>query len=95
MPRARHAGAALLAAVTTLAAGCAGGGQAGDPAVDPSPSAPAATVERSEPVASPTPAESEEAVAQLDFTARTLDGGRLDGSSYVGRDVVLWMWAPW
>lgn len=31
----------------------------------------------------------------LDFTARRLSGGSLDGVQLAGRDVALWMWAPW
>lgn len=31
----------------------------------------------------------------LDFSARRLDGGTFDGVALAGRDVVLWMWAPW
>ncbi len=34
-------------------------------------------------------------VAALDFSARALGGGTVDGITYVGGDVVLWMWAPW
>ena len=33
--------------------------------------------------------------AALDFQARRLDGGTLDGQQLAGGDVVLWMWAPW
>ncbi|MFP5310695.1 MAG: hypothetical protein ACLGIR_14075 [Actinomycetes bacterium] len=31
----------------------------------------------------------------LDWTAPTLDGGEIRGADFAGRDVVLWMWAPW
>ena len=31
----------------------------------------------------------------LAFTAPDLGGGTFDASDYVGRDVILWMWAPW
>src|SRR5690606_35020364 len=33
--------------------------------------------------------------AALEFTARRLSGGSLDGVQLAGGDVVLWMWAPW
>lgn len=33
--------------------------------------------------------------AALDFRARRLTGGSLDGVQLAGDDVVLWMWAPW
>lgn len=33
--------------------------------------------------------------ASLDFTARRLDGGTIDGAQLAGGPVVLWMWAPW
>lgn len=32
---------------------------------------------------------------QLRFTARTVDGATFDGMSLVGKDAVLWFWAPW
>ncbi len=31
----------------------------------------------------------------LDFTARRLAGGTIEGTQLAGRDVALWMWAPW
>lgn len=31
----------------------------------------------------------------LAFTAPDLEGGTFDGSDYAGRDVILWLWAPW
>lgn len=31
----------------------------------------------------------------MSFTATTLQGQRLDGSSLSGRPVVLWFWTPW
>ena len=34
-------------------------------------------------------------VADLDFTATTVDGSRFDGSSLEGKPAVLWFWAPW
>lgn len=44
----------------------------------------------------PTPAERPTATVEaLDFTAATIDGGQLQGSSLEGRDLALWFWAPW
>ncbi len=34
-------------------------------------------------------------VAQLEFTAPTVDGGELIGTDYAGTDTVFWFWAPW
>lgn len=33
--------------------------------------------------------------AQLQFTAKTLDGKPFSGASLKGRPAVLWFWAPW
>ena len=33
--------------------------------------------------------------AALDFSLPDLNGGQVDGAELVGRDVVLWFWAPW
>jgi hypothetical protein len=30
-----------------------------------------------------------------DFAATTLDGDRIDGSDYRGKQLALWFWAPW
>lgn len=43
------------------------------------------------PVGSDVPANAE----VLDFTARRLAGGTIEGTQLAGRDVALWMWAPW
>ncbi|MBW3588091.1 MAG: hypothetical protein KY429_01560 [Actinobacteria bacterium] len=32
---------------------------------------------------------------QLDFEGEKIGGGTIRGSDYAGRDVVLWLWAPW
>ena len=34
-------------------------------------------------------------VADLAFTATTVDGSPFDGSSLAGKPAVLWFWAPW
>lgn len=31
----------------------------------------------------------------LRFSAPLLSGGTIDGAALAGRDVALWMWAPW
>lgn len=54
---------------------------------------PSPTTTPSEPVA-PSGAPPANAAA-LDFTARRLGGGTIDGAQLAGGDVVLWMWAPW
>src|ERR1700758_263401 len=33
--------------------------------------------------------------AQLQFTAKTVDGQDFSGQSLVGKPAVLWFWAPW
>jgi thiol-disulfide isomerase/thioredoxin len=33
--------------------------------------------------------------AQLEFTAKTLDGQDFSGQSLLGKPAVLWFWAPW
>jgi thiol-disulfide isomerase/thioredoxin len=33
--------------------------------------------------------------AQLQFTAKTLDGRQFSGESLLGKPAVLWFWAPW
>ncbi len=72
----------LLSSVLSVLVLAACGGGAGDTAQ--SAGAPDGTAEA--PVA---------ADAALDFTATTIDGGQIEGSSLEGRDVVLWFWAPW
>jgi peroxiredoxin len=80
-------------AEATDTAVAAGDGEAGaDDAVSPTPStspAPAApavdVVEETAPANAPA----------LDFSARRLTGGTIDGAQLAGGDVVLWMWAPW
>ena len=34
-------------------------------------------------------------IAALDFSAKTVAGGQIEGGDLAGRDVVLWFWAPW
>lgn len=69
------------------------------PGSDP-PSAPAAPADTVTPMADTAPTAvaataTEANAAALDFRARRLSGGTLDGVQLAGDDVVLWMWAPW
>ncbi|MDX1658845.1 MAG: hypothetical protein R3343_08500 [Nitriliruptorales bacterium] len=61
-------------------------GTVGDEATSPEAPRPSASASQDAPPA---------AVAALDFTAATVDGGTIDGTVYAGGDVALWMWAPW
>lgn len=45
--------------------------------------------------AAPQAAPGESVPAQLQFTAKTLDGKDFAGSSLLGKPAVLWFWAPW
>lgn len=68
-----------------------------DATSSPSPAAADAGVALSD-TPSPQPAPATDAPANagaLDFEARRLAGGTIDGTQLAGGDVVLWMWAPW
>lgn len=45
--------------------------------------------------AASTPAAPAEAPAILRFEAPLLAGGALDGTTYTGKPVAFWFWAPW
>lgn len=45
--------------------------------------------------AASTPAAPAEAPAVLKFQAPLLAGGALDGTTYTGKPVAFWFWAPW
>lgn len=91
--------AGIVLAVAIASAGCAGqpgddadagqGDAAGTPADTPT----------SEPTAGPTadsPAATAGSVPEaLQVVAPALDGGEIDFADFAGRDVALWMWAPW
>ena len=80
----------LAAVALVLAAACA---QAPDTVAERASGQPPATVtERPSGQAS---AAAAAPVAALDFTADLVDGGQLAGGDLEGRDVVLWLWAPW
>lgn len=69
-----------------------------DPTVPPSPedaaTAAASPASPASPASSPATEPSGNA-AVLDFTARRLSGGTIEGVELAGGPVVLWMWAPW
>lgn len=103
------AGLALLMVATACTA--AGGAQdqptmvaaetattASDVTVPPSPDdqTPATTGSAAPaPPASAGAAEPSGSAAALDFTARRLAGGTIEGAELAGGPVALWMWAPW
>ncbi|PLS75034.1 MAG: hypothetical protein CYG61_09430 [Actinobacteria bacterium] len=97
----------LLATVTAavaLTASCGGGaaervatppeqavpstGPAASPAGPIGP-APAATVPTAPSAPRPAAAEA------LQFTASALDGSKIVGTDFAGKDLALWFWAPW
>lgn len=59
------------------------------------PSPEEATPQTAPPRASGLVSEAPANAAALDFTARRLDGGTIEGSELAGGPVALWMWAPW
>jgi thiol-disulfide isomerase/thioredoxin len=77
---------ALLFAAAILVAGCGSESVATQSASTPSAPAPA--------VSKPTLVNTE-VPAELQFTAKTLNGGDFSGESLLGRPAVLWFWAPW
>lgn len=101
---------AAAAAVVLAAVGCAGADTTTAEVASPSalelqdmPAAAAATTAPTDTATSPTEAApapvaataTEANAAALDFRARRLSGGTLDGVQLAGGDVALWMWAPW
>ena len=99
MPPSRYT--VLVAAIATVLVACAGPGSGApdDPGEAASPSAPAseATAPSTPSTPSTPPTTTGEAgnAEVLAFTAPDLEGGTFDASEYAGRDVILWMWAPW
>jgi thiol-disulfide isomerase/thioredoxin len=80
---------AVLAALAVILAAC--GSESGS---KPS-AAPSATA-----AASPTPASNQSPAgkhvpAQLQFSAKTVDGQDFSGESLLGKPAVLWFWTPW
>lgn len=95
---------AMLAAIAAAVVLSACGGTQADPRSDAEePPEPAATRDAASPAATEGPAaapapdgETDTAVPEaLAWSAPALAGGTFDAATYAGRDVVLWMWAPW
>jgi thiol-disulfide isomerase/thioredoxin len=76
---------ATLAATAILIAAC-GSDTTAEPTTAPAAASPAAT----------DPATTDANVpAQLQFTAKTVDGREFKGESVLGKPTVFWFWAPW
>lgn len=85
-----------------MASACGSGGKdAGVPAASPTTvsaptSGPAPTSDSAAPSTTPTTMPGAAAVPEaLRFTAASIDGARVVGADYAGKDVALWFWAPW
>ena len=82
---------AAMATAATVGAACTrsdssgGGGDAGRAGSPPPPSLQGGP-------AGPDPGQ---APAPLRFEAAGLDGSRVNGAHFAGKDVALWFWAPW
>lgn len=88
--------AAVLAAVVAVA--CGGTGPDARTSGGSTPAAPAGGSSPASPPPTTDPGTGEAAAANagaLRFTAPALSGGTIRGAELAGRDVVLWMWAPW
>jgi hypothetical protein len=82
---------AANAVVATTAAANASSAPSGDSQTEAEPAT--STAETAAP-ASPQPSgETRDAVLRLAGT--TLDGSQFDTEAYVGKDLLLWFWAPW
>lgn len=78
------AGGAAATSAAGSSAASAGSSAPTQPAAGSS--APGATAAPQTPVATP---------AVLQFKAPLLAGGSLDGTTYTGKPVAFWFWAPW
>jgi hypothetical protein len=84
---------AANAVVATTAAANASSAPSGDSQTEAEPAPATSTAETAAP-ASPQPSgETRDAVLRLAGT--TLDGSQFDTEAYVGKDLLLWFWAPW
>jgi len=85
---------AILAATLAIAAGC--GTEPAQPAAD-GPTESAVSAQPASPPAPPpsTAVSSAPVPANLQFTAKTLDGAPFDAARLAGKPVVLWFWASW
>ena len=96
---------AALSCVAVLGAACGGAGGEGQDAAAPATGSPsgseatsaAPSTSPSAMAPSPAPSSADGQVPEaFAFRAPALDGsGPVVGANYAGRDVVLWMWAPW
>ncbi|EHB56046.1 Redoxin domain protein [Mycolicibacterium rhodesiae JS60] len=75
----------LLGTTIGLVAGCGG---SADPAVNVGSQTPSTSARAVSSTAAATP-------AQLNFTAKTVDGRNFSGETLAGKPVVVWFWAPW
>jgi thiol-disulfide isomerase/thioredoxin len=78
---------ASLAAAVALVAACS---SESAPGPTPAPAAPATAT--AAPVRTTT---NKPVPAQLQFTAKTVDGQDFSGESLLGKPAALWFWAPW
>jgi thiol-disulfide isomerase/thioredoxin len=76
---------ASLAAAAAVVAAC---GSESAPAPSPAPAATATATAVQTTADKPVP-------AQLQFTAKTIDGQEFSGESLLGKPAVMWFWAPW
>ena len=95
----RHSLSPWFLVIALLVAACGGtgddvGSQGNDPEASGTSELADADPPRSTSTSAPTDVP-QAAVEALDFTAQTVDGGSIDGTTFAGGDVVLWMWAPW
>jgi thiol-disulfide isomerase/thioredoxin len=81
---------AMLAITAVLVVGCGS-----SPVSDSSPSPETPSPETSSAVTASPSLAADQVPAELDFTAKTLDGQDFNGASLLGAPAVLWFWAPW
>lgn len=79
-----------------VAAGCGGGDEDSGNDTAAGPTAPATTGAPPATTGAPSaPPDSAPVPETLAFTARTVDGGELDGAELAGTPVAFWFWAAW
>lgn len=83
MQRRLTASLAITAAAAMIVTACGSSGARSDPANTPTSSSSRPT------------GQSARVPAQLQFTAKTIDGHTFSGDSLAGRAAVLWFWTPW
>lgn len=82
-------------AATTLLTACGQTTQAQPPNTPEPPSSPPAETSSTTAQTGPADKPAPKAAAELQFTAKTLDGKAFDGKSLAGKPALLWFWAPW